>query len=70
MAIARSVRGVEGVRSVRSRRTSSGHLFVELTILVRGQTSVATAHDLTDEVEAAIGRELGGADAIVHVEPA
>jgi cation diffusion facilitator family transporter len=70
MAIARSVRGVEGVRSVRSRRTSSGHLFVELTILVRGQTSVATAHDLTDEVEAAIGRELGGADAVVHVEPA
>ena len=70
IAIARSVPGVEAVRSVRSRRTSSGHLFVELTILVRGHTSVARAHDLTDEVEAAIGRELGGADAIVHVEPA
>ena len=68
--IAHSIPGVEGVRSVRSRRTSSGHLFVELTILVVGHTSVATAHVLTDEVEAAIARELGGADAIVHVEPA
>jgi cation diffusion facilitator family transporter len=68
--IARLVPGVEGVRAVRSRRTSSGHLFVELTILVAGRTSVEKAHDLTDEVEAAIGRELGGADSIVHVEPA
>jgi cation diffusion facilitator family transporter len=68
--IARAVPGVEGVRTVRSRRTSSGHLFVELTILVTGHTSVATAHELTDEVEAAIRRVLGAADAIVHVEPA
>jgi cation diffusion facilitator family transporter len=69
VAIARGIPGVEGVRTVRSRRTSSGHLFVELTILVTGHTSVATAHELTDDVEAAIARELGGADAIVHVEP-
>jgi divalent metal cation (Fe/Co/Zn/Cd) transporter len=41
-----------------------------LTILVMGSTSVKNAHDLTDEVEAAISRELGGADAVVHVEPA
>ena len=69
VAIARAIPGVEGVRSVRSRRTSSGHLFAELTILVTGHTSVAEAHELTDDVEAAIGRELGGAEAIVHVEP-
>lgn len=69
MSIARGIPGVEGVRSVRSRRTSSGHLFVELTILVTGHTSVAAAHDLTDQVEAAIGRQLGVADAVVHVEP-
>lgn len=68
--IARTVAGVEGVRTVRSRRTSSGHLFVELTILVAGSTSVEKAHELTDEVESAIGRELGGAESIVHVEPA
>ena len=68
--IARSVPGVEGVRSVRSRRTSSGHLFVELTILVSGRRSVESAHTLTDEVEGAIARELAGAEAMVHVEPA
>jgi len=70
VAIARTIPGVTGVRSVRSRRTSSGHLFVELTILVPGGTSVASAHELTDEVEEAMARELGGAEAIVHVEPA
>lgn len=68
--IAHTVAGVEGVRTVRSRRTSSGHLFAELTILVAGSTSVEKAHELTDEVEATIDRELGGAESIVHVEPA
>jgi cation diffusion facilitator family transporter len=68
-AIARAIPGVAGVRSVRSRRTSSGHLFAELTILVDGGQSVAAAHDFTDEVERAIERELGTAEAIVHVEP-
>jgi ferrous-iron efflux pump FieF len=69
-AIARAIPGVAGVRAVRSRRTSSGHLFAELTILVDGTRSVAAAHDFTDEVERAIERELGTAEAIVHVEPA
>ena len=57
------------MRSARSRRTSSGHLFAEVTILVEGATSVAAAHAFTDEVERAITRELGTAEAIVHVEP-
>jgi cation diffusion facilitator family transporter len=69
-AIVRTIPGVVGVRSARSRRTSSGHLFAEVTILVDGTTSVASAHDFTDEVERAISRELGTAEAIVHVEPA
>jgi cation diffusion facilitator family transporter len=69
-AIVRTIPGVVGVRSARSRRTSSGHLFAEVTILVDGRTSVANAHDFTDEVERAIARELGTAEAIVHVEPA
>jgi cation diffusion facilitator family transporter len=69
-AIVRTIPGVVGVRSARSRRTSSGHLFAEVTILVDGTTSVANAHDFTDEVERAISRELGTAEAIVHVEPA
>lgn len=69
-SIVRIIPGVIGVRSARSRRTSSGHLFAEVTILVDGATSVSDAHDFTDEVERAISRELGTAEAIVHVEPA
>lgn len=68
-SIVRTIPGVLGVRSARSRRTASGHLFAEVTILVHGDTSVAAAHDFTDEVERAIARELGTAEAIVHVEP-
>jgi cation diffusion facilitator family transporter len=68
-SIVREIPGVLGVRSARSRRTSSGYLFAEVTILVDGSTSVANAHDFTDEVERAIARELGTAEAIVHVEP-
>lgn len=69
-AVVRTIPGVVGVRSARSRRTASGHFFAEVTILVDGTTSVADAHDFTDEVERAIARELGAAEAIVHVEPA
>ena len=69
-AIVRTIPGVVGVRAARSRRTSSGHLFAEVTILVEGDTSVAAAHNFADEVERAIARELGTAEAIVHVEPA
>ena len=67
--IVRTIPGVLGVRSARSRRTASGHLFAEVTILVDGATSVAAAHDFTDGVEGAISRELGAAEVIVHVEP-
>lgn len=69
-AIVATIPGVKGVRAARSRRTSSGHLFAEVTILVDGATSVTDAHDFTDDVERAIARELGTAEAIVHVEPA
>jgi len=68
--IVRTIPGVMGVRAARSRRTASGHLFAEVTILVDGTTSVTAAHDFTDDVERAIARELGTAEAIVHVEPA
>lgn len=37
--IVRTIPGVKGVRAARSRRTSSGHLFAEVTILVDGKTS-------------------------------
>jgi divalent metal cation (Fe/Co/Zn/Cd) transporter len=68
--IVRTIPGVVGVRSARSRRTSSGHLFADVTILVDGASSVSAAHDFADDVERAIERELGTAEAIGHVEPA
>jgi cation diffusion facilitator family transporter len=68
--IVSTIPGVVGVRSARSRRTASGRLFAEVTILVDGGTSVSAAHDFTDDVERAIERELGTAEAIVHVDPA
>jgi cation diffusion facilitator family transporter len=70
VSIVSTIPGVIGVRAARSRRTASGRLFAEVTILVDGSTSVSDAHDFTDEVERAIARELGTAEAIVHVEPA
>jgi cation diffusion facilitator family transporter len=69
-SIVGTIPGVMGVRAARSRRTASGHLFAEVTILVDGDTSVAAAHEFTDEVERAMARELGAAEVIVHVEPA
>ena len=68
--IVRTIPRVAGVRSARSRRTATGHLFAEVTILVDGATTVTDAHDFADQVERAIARELGTAEAIVHVEPA
>jgi divalent metal cation (Fe/Co/Zn/Cd) transporter len=44
-------------------------LFAEVTIGVDAETSVAQAHDIADAVEAAIDRELGPAEVIVHIEP-
>ena len=69
-SIVGTIPGVSGVRYARSRRTASGHFFAEVTILVDGATTVAAAHDFTDQVEQAIARELGKVEAIVHVEPA
>ena len=68
-AIVCGISGVLGARAIRSRRTASGHLFAEVTILVNGEATVTAAHEFTDEVERAIARELGAAEAIVHVEP-
>jgi cation diffusion facilitator family transporter len=60
---------IADVRAVRSRSSASGMLFAEVTIAVDALTSVANAHDIADAVEAAIDREFGPAEVIVHVEP-
>ena len=70
--IRRVVRGIPRigeVRMVRSRYAASGLLFAELTIVVDGDSIVAEAHELADEVEARITQQLGASDVTVHVEP-
>ncbi len=62
--------GVSGTRGVRSRVTSSGTLFVEVTIVVNGLLDVAQAHGIADQVEQALADGVGAADVTVHVEPA
>jgi cation diffusion facilitator family transporter len=69
-AIARSIPGIAEVRTVRSRYSASGTLFAELTVAVDGETSVDRAHELSDQVEAEIGRRYGQTEITVHVEPA
>lgn len=68
--IARSIPGILEVRAVRSRSTASGQLFVEMTIVVAGSSTVHDAHGLADAVESAVERAAGTAEVVVHVEPA
>jgi cation diffusion facilitator family transporter len=68
--LATSIPGILGVRTVRSRSTASGQLFVEMTIVVAGSSSVRKAHALADAVELEVERVAGNAEVVVHVEPA
>lgn len=66
--VATKVDGVRTAYAIRSR--STGHQrFAELTIAVPGQVSVSSAHEVTDAVEAALRRDLGFHEVVVHVEP-
>jgi cation diffusion facilitator family transporter len=67
--VVRAIPRIGEVRMVRSRFAASGLLFAELTIVVDGESSVAEAHALADEVEARITEQLGASDVTVHVEP-
>ena len=67
--VVRGIPRIGEVRMVRSRYAASGLLFAELTIVVDGDSTVAEAHELADEVEARITRVLGASDVTVHVEP-
>jgi cation diffusion facilitator family transporter len=60
---------ITDVRAVRSRSNASGMLFADITIAVDARTTVAKAHEIADAIEAAVDRELGPAEVIVHVEP-
>jgi cation diffusion facilitator family transporter len=61
---------VVDVRTVRSRSIATDVLFAEVTIGVKGATTVEQAHHIADTVEEKIAQELGVAEVLVHVEPA
>lgn len=64
-----SVDGVKGVNGIRTRRAGPG-LFVDLSIIVDGDMTVAAGHRLSERVEQALREEFDqGIDAVVHVEP-
>ena len=43
--------------------------FIEFHLVVPGSMSVAEAHRICDRLEDAIGKEVGGAEVLIHVEP-
>ncbi|HEY6793823.1 MAG TPA: cation diffusion facilitator family transporter [Kineosporiaceae bacterium] len=61
--------GQIAVSDIRTRQ-SGQQRFVSLTLLVPGEWTVHRAHDLADEVEAAIAQELPGVAVQTHLEPA
>jgi cation diffusion facilitator family transporter len=71
-AIGRALAGLEepvDVRRVRIRHAGA-RTFVDLVVAVRPDAALTQAHTVADEIEDAVGRELPGADVLVHVEPA
>jgi len=57
------------VRRVRVRHAAGRH-FVDIVVGVPLDTGVSQAHAVADRIEELIERALGGADVVVHVEPA
>jgi cation diffusion facilitator family transporter len=69
-AMAESVAGVRGAYSIRSRGGDGGSVrYAEVTIAVDGSANVAAAHEIADQVEARLKRDLHLAEVTVHVEP-
>jgi divalent metal cation (Fe/Co/Zn/Cd) transporter len=62
------VAGVREARQVRVRR-SGRETFVDLTLVVDRAESLQRSHEIACGAEAAIKRDLPGADVVVHVEP-
>lgn len=60
--------GVREIYHVRSRGRA-GEIFAEMTISVDGWLDVDRGHRIADAVEAAVARELGAREVMVHVEP-
>jgi cation diffusion facilitator family transporter len=67
-ALAQAVEQVE-LRRVRVRQ-AGGRNFADLVVGVPMDAGVTQAHTVADRIEELVERALGGADVVVHVEPA
>jgi cation diffusion facilitator family transporter len=67
-AAARQVPGVEDVTRLRLRR-SGPEIFADVTLAVGRAAAFERAHDIANQVEAAVHAVLPKADVVVHVEP-
>lgn len=61
----------EGAIEVHDLRTRSAGraTFIEFHLVVPGDMSVTDAHRICDQLEGALGREIEGAEVLIHVEP-
>lgn len=67
--VTKSVQGVVSVKDIKARRVGS-MAHIEVTIGgVSDHLSIAEAHNIADNVESAIKREVGPSIVMVHVEP-
>jgi cation diffusion facilitator family transporter len=64
----RRIDGVDGCRQVRVRRAGA-QSFVDIVIGVNGDRSFDSAHEVTADVERAVGDLVPRADVVVHYEP-
>jgi ferrous-iron efflux pump FieF len=60
-----ALRGIHDLRT----RSSGAHDFVQFHVWVDPEISVAAAHRVMDEVEAALAREFPGVEILIHPDP-
>lgn len=60
--------GVVGYHELRTRRAGARR-YIDLHVQFRAGTSLETAHGTAHRLQEEIGRRLGGADVLIHLEP-
>ncbi len=66
--IAENGEGALQAHDIRTRQAGRA-LFIEFHLVVPGRMTVEDAHAICDRIEVAIGTEIEGAEAVIHVEP-
>jgi ferrous-iron efflux pump FieF len=68
LAVAARHPALRGIHDLRTR-SSGAHDFVQFHVWVDPEISVAAAHRVMDEVEAALAREFPGVEILIHPDP-